>query len=187
MQNGARGRRVRTAIGLAVLALALHSSAAARVFLTVEEALDLAFPGCEIERRTVYLTAAELARASELAGLPIAGALVHPYAARCAGEPGGTAYFDSHLVRTLPETLMVVVDPAGKVRRLEVLAFAEPPEYLPREAWYGQFLDQPLSQELALRRRIHAVSGATLTVRATTEAVRRVLAIHRALAEAGRP
>ena len=107
--------------------------------------------------------------------------------ARCAGEAGGTAYFDAHRVRTLPETLMVAVDPEGRVRRLEILSFAEPPEYIPREAWYGQFTGQPLSQDLALKRRIRATTGATLTARATTDAVRRVLAIHRVLSEGRRP
>jgi hypothetical protein len=173
-----RARCLLVALGLTVV-----PAASARVFLSVEEALALAFPGCEVERRTAYLTAAQLARARELAGLPIESALVHAYAARCGGEPGGTAYFDAHRVRTLPETLMVVVNPEGRVRRLEVLSFTEPPEYLPRAAWYEQFSGQPLSEELSLKRRIHAVTGATLTARATTDAVRRVLALHQVLAE----
>jgi hypothetical protein len=161
--------------------------ASARVFLTVDEALALAFPGCEVERQTAFLTEEQLGRARALAGVEVASALVHSYVARCGGEAGGTAYFDAHRVRTLPETLMVVVDREGRVRRLEILAFAEPPEYLPRVAWYEQFLGETLSEELALKGRIHAVTGATLTARATTEAVRRVLAIHRVLAEAKAP
>jgi hypothetical protein len=181
MARGTGGGGLLRAIVLTALGLAVSAPAAARVLLSVEEALELAFPGCEVERRTVFLTEAELARARELSGEAVESALVHPYEARCAGEAGGTAYFDSHVVRTLPETLMVVVDPEGRVRRLEVLTFAEPPEYLPREAWYEQFLGQPLSEDLAIRRRIRAVAGATLTARATAEAVRRVLAIHQAL------
>ena len=104
-----------------------------------------------------------------------------PYHATRNGKDAGTAYFDSHVVRTLPETLMVVVDPQGKVTRVEVLAFAEPEDYLPPGAWYGQFLGQGLSDDLALGHRIRSVTGASLTARATTEAVRRVLAIHQVL------
>lgn len=173
---------------LVVLALGLGSALApgpapAKVFLTVDEALALAFPDCEIERRNVFLSDEQMARARELAGVEIAGALVRPYVARCDGKDAGTAYFDTHRVRTLPETLMVVVDPEGQVRRIEILAFREPEEYIPREIWYRQFDDQALDDELDLKREIRGVTGATLTARVTTDAVRRVLALHRVIQE----
>ena len=77
---------------------------------------------------------------------------------------------------------MVAVDPEGAVFRIEVLSFSEPEEYLPREHWYGQFQGRKLDDDLAISRGIRAVSGATLTARATTEAARRVLALHAVLA-----
>lgn len=162
--------------------------AAAKVFLGVEEALKLAFPGCRVERRTAYLTAEQLKRARELAAVEVPGALVSYYVAtRPDGKPAGTAYLDTHRVRTLPETLMVVVDPADRVARVEVLSFREPVEYLPRGPWYGQFAGRELGPELDLRRGIRPVTGATLTARATTAAVRRVLALHRVISGKAAP
>ena len=76
---------------------------------------------------------------------------------------------------------MILVDPAGSIARIEILSFAEPEEYLPRQAWYGQFPGRKLDDELSLRRGIRPVSGATLTARATTEAARRILATHQVL------
>src|SRR5258707_15097780 len=124
-------------VGLAALAAGPR---AAETFLSVDGPLRLAFQSCKVERRTVFLTPEQLAGARKLAGGEIKSALVNPYHATCAGKAAGTAYFDAHVVRTLPETLMVVVDPAGKVSRVEVLAFAEPEDYLPPGRWYGQFL-----------------------------------------------
>ena len=49
-------------------------------------------------------------------------------------------------------------------------------------AWYGQFPGKGLDADLDLKRGIHPVAGASLTARATTAAVRRVLALHRVLA-----
>ncbi|HVF61775.1 MAG TPA: FMN-binding protein [Thermoanaerobaculia bacterium] len=113
--------------------------------------------------------------------------LVHAYVATAGGKAGGkaagTAYFDTHRVRTLPETVMVVLDPSGKVRRVEVLSFNEPQDYLPGGGWYGQFAGRGLDERLALKRDIRPLTGATLTARATTGAVRRVLAVHRVLQE----
>lgn len=176
--------RRRILFALAPAALFFAPAATARVLLTVDEALALAFPDAAIERRTVFLDADQLARATELAGEAPKSAIVHPYEARRDGRVVATAYFDSHVVRTLSETVMVTVDPAGKVLRVEVLAFDEPPDYLPRAPWYRQFDGRALDDALALGRAIRPVSGATLTARATSAAVRRVLAVHRVLAEA---
>ena len=98
-----------------------------------------------------------------------------------------SALRDSHRVRTLPETVMVVLGADGTVRRVEVVTFREPLEYMPRRGWYEQYEGQKLDDDLALKRDIRPVTGATLTARATTEAVRRVLAIHAAVAEEGTP
>ncbi|KAB2956583.1 MAG: FMN-binding protein, partial [Thermoanaerobaculia bacterium] len=171
----------------AVALLAATAAAPARELVTVDEALALAFPGAAVERRTVFLTTGQRARAEQLAGAPPASAIVHPYEATRDGRRLGTAYFDTHLVRTLQETVMVVVDAQGQVARVEVLAFDEPPDYLPRAEWYRQFDGRALDAELDLRRAIRPVTGATLTARATADAVRRVLAVHLALAESAPP
>jgi Na+-translocating ferredoxin:NAD+ oxidoreductase RnfG subunit len=158
---------------------------AAKVFLTQEEALKLAFPGAAIAPRTAYLTEAQQKEARKLSGdeeLP--SALVTYYVATKDGRTTGRAYFDTHTVRTMPETIMVVVDPAGRVSRIEVLSFSEPEEYLPRPHWYEQFRGKPLDDELSMKRGVRAVTGATLTARATTDAARRVLALDRVLKEA---
>lgn len=159
--------------------------AAAKVFLTVDEALKLAFPGSQAERRTAYLTAEQVKRARALAGVELTSALVNYYVATRGGQPAGTAYFDTHRVRTLPETLMIVVDPQGKVGRIEVISFREPEEYMPRGAWYQQFLGKALGPDLQLKRDVRPVTGATLTARATTDAVRRVLALHQVISGGG--
>ena len=144
----------------------------------MDEALELAFPGCRVERETLYLTEEQLAAARERSGGTVESALVHPYVGWCDGGAAGVAYFDSHRVRTLPETLMVVVSPEGEVERIEILVFREPPDYIPRDAWYEQFDGRALDPDLELKRGIRPVTGATLTARATTDAVRRILAFH---------
>jgi FMN-binding domain len=162
--------------------------AGAKVFLTQEEALKLAFPGAAIERRNAFLTPEQQKAARKLSGdeeLP--SALVSYYTGTKDGRLLGTAYFDTHIVRTMPETIMVVVGPAGAIARIEVLSFSEPEEYLPKAHWYEQFQGKPLDDELSMKRGIRAVTGATLTARATTEAARRVLALHEVLQKGGKP
>src|SRR5262249_44012804 len=94
------------------------------------------------------------------------------------GKLVGTAYFDRHRVRTLDETLMVVVDPSSKVTRVDILAFDEPEEYKPKAGWFSRFVGRGLDDEPALRRGVLGVTGATLASHAATDAVRGILAIH---------
>lgn len=176
-------------LALALL-LALAPAAgggAGRVFLTVDEALALAFPECSIERATEVLSEAEEARVERLAGGELDGRLVRPYRARKDGLLVGTAYFDAHKVRTKNEVLMLVVTPAERLARVEVLSFAEPPEYLPRASFYAQFAALRLDERLDLGRDVRGVAGATLSAEAATRAARRTLALHRVLAERPAP
>ena len=186
MRQGRRSRIVRLIAGTAAALAA--TAAGAKVYLTREEALGLVFPNASVERRTAYLTDAQRREAQKLSGeeKPPA-ALVTYYVASKEGKPIGVAYFDAHMVRTMAETVMVAVDPAGAILRIEVLSFDEPEEYRPRPAWYAQFQGKPLDDELAVKRGIRSVAGATLTARATTDAARRVLALHRVLETGAAP
>jgi len=156
---------------------------AGKVFLTVEEALALAFPECAIERRTEVLSESEGARVEELAGTELASRIVRPYVARKDGKLVGTAWFDAHRVRTKNEVLMLVVGPDQRLQRVEVLAFAEPLEYLPKASFYAQFRARRLERDLDLERDIRGVAGATLSAEAATRAARRTLALQRVLGE----
>ncbi|MFI5119721.1 MAG: FMN-binding protein [Thermoanaerobaculia bacterium] len=168
--------------------LLVSSTSFAKSYLTQEEALRLAFPkGAVVTRKTAVLTEADRAEVARRSGGAPPPGLVAYYVATVDGKDAGTAYFDTHVVRTLPETILVSVNPTGAIARIEVLSFSEPEEYLPREAWYGQFPGRTLSDELSEKKGVRPVTGATITVRVTVEATRRVLALHTFLKEKGLP
>ncbi len=145
--------------------------------ITREEALKIAFPDATIQSSVVFLSDQEKKLAEENSGVELPSALVARYVAVRGAEVVGRAYLDTHVVRTKKESLLIILEPDGKVKRVEVVAFLEPPEYQPNRKWYEQFDGKDLSKELQLTRQIHPVTGASLTAKATTEAVRRVLAI----------
>jgi hypothetical protein len=167
---------------LAALGLcAGYGQGSAQVFLTQDEALDLAFPApAAVERRSAFLGEDQLARARELAGsgVEVEQRVVSYYIGLRGSTPLGVAYFDAHTVRTVREIVMVVVDPAGAVERVEILSFLEPREYMASEPWIEQFYGRALTDDLAVDRGIVNLTGATLTSGALTAATRRVLALH---------
>lgn len=171
------------ALLLSLALLQAPRSTPGKVYLTPDEALALAFPGCVIERRTEYLDKREEERVEALARAELEGRVVRPYVATKDGKLVGTAYFDAHRVRTKNEVLMLVVAPDARLKRIEVLSFAEPLEYLPKPAFYAQFSGVKQGDELAVGRDVRGVAGATLSANATAGAVRRALAVHRVLGE----
>lgn len=163
-------------VGMAMTLLA--HSAQAKVFLAKDEALALAFPGAErIEDRVFILTDAQKAEVERRAHAPLETHLWTIYVGWKSDQVLGYAIIDSHTVRTLPETFMAVIDPKGTLRRVEVLAFHEPPEYLPTDRWVAQFAGRGLDDDLKLGAGVQGITGATLSAQAMTTGVRRVLAL----------
>jgi Na+-translocating ferredoxin:NAD+ oxidoreductase RnfG subunit len=159
----------------------LGASGASAQGLTQDEALRLAFPPpASVERRTAFLSDAQFDSARVLAGkgVEVGQRIVTYYVGRQADSAVGVAYFDSHRVRTLNEVVMVVVTPAGAIRQIEILRFAEPPEYKATEPWLAQFGGQPLDPRLSLKGGVANLTGATLTSNAVVACARRVLALH---------
>ena len=93
----------------------------------------------------------------------------------------GWALIDVRTVRTHAEAFMVVLSPEGSVRTVRMLAFHEPLDYLPPDRWYQQFENKTQAEPLRVGRDVHGITGATLSARATTDGVRRALAIHQVL------
>ena len=151
----------------------------ARVYVTVQQAIDSAFPKpAKAERRTLYLDDGQARRVAEASGAPVEARVFPYYVGERAARVIGYAYFDTHLVRTLPETILVLVAPDGTLRRIEILSFDEPEDYLPSTRWLQQFPGRSL-QDLGVRQGIRTLTGATLSSRAVVQAARRILALHR--------
>jgi len=173
----------------AVLGLVLGTLAAreagATVFLAKDEALAQAFPGAErVEDRVFILTDEQKTAVEKLAQAPLESQLWTIHVGWKAGEVQGYAVIDSHVVRTLPESVMVVLEPDGTLRRVEILAFHEPPEYLPTSRWVEQFKGRALTDDLKLGAGIQGITGATLSATAMTASVRRALALFTVLVKA---
>ncbi len=157
-------------------------TARAKVFHSQKEAIALAFPDAErIEDETFVLTAEQARQVEELARAPVETKLVRIWRGLRGEQIQGYALIDVHTVRTHPEAFLVVLSPQGSVRSVRVLAFHEPLDYLPAQRWYQQFDGKTLGDALRVGGDVHGIVGATLSAQATTQGVRRALALYRVL------
>ena len=141
------------------------------------EALAAVFPGAEVEMERIFLTDEQAERIEELSREEVAGRLYVRFIATARGDVVGRSYADTHIVRTKRETLLISLEPDGGVRRIDVTAFIEPPEYQPAERWLRQYEGMRAGDDVNLGRAIRPILGATLTSRAVNSAVRRIQAM----------
>ena len=136
--NAAHGARfARHTLGASMAMLIAATTTAADI--TRDEALALAFPGATIRAERLFMTAEQQKRAAATGGVEVSSALVARYLATKDGQAMGRAYVDTSTVRTKKETLLISLDPAGRVKRIDVTAFLEPAEYHAPEAWLRQY------------------------------------------------
>jgi hypothetical protein len=150
----------------------------AEVFHSRQAALELAFPGAErVEAVDVVLSPGQAEEIRRVSGVRPASRLATAYVGWSGSRPLGWAFLDTHDVRTLPETVLLVVAPTGRLSQVRLLAFHEPPEYRPGPDWLARLAGARLDDELKLGHGVDGISGATLSAQAVAAAARRVLAV----------
>lgn len=156
--------------------------ASAEVFYAQDEAMEIAFPEADsIETRTFVIEEEELVEIERRARVAIDSKLFTFFVGIKDNEVMGYAAIDSNNVRTYPQTFMVVLDPNGQVETTLILAFHEPPEYLPSEHWLEQMDGKDLESPIRPGDDIAGILGSTLSVRAISSGVRKILALHEVL------
>jgi hypothetical protein len=169
------------------LALAALHPAFGQSLLSREDALREYFPPPQVvEKRTLFLTEDQVKAIESRARARVDSRLLTYYAARDSGRITGYAIVETRIVRTLPQTFMVVVSGDGTLRGVELLAFSEPEDYRPPERWLDTFTGRSLTDDLWLKRGVRNIIGATITAESITSGVREVLATVEATLLGGR-
>ena len=83
----------------------------------------------------------------------------------------------SHRVRTKKETVLITMNRDCQVLDVEIIAFYEPPEYIPPEKWLKLFRNLSPEKLPYIKRNIPNVTGATLSSRVITDSVRQGIGI----------
>jgi hypothetical protein len=141
----------------AVLALSVTTAAHAVQYLTLEQAQRQAFPGA-----TGF-------------------AVVQPdriWRAETGGRVLGYFIFDRVIGKHLYIDYAVALDPSGRIRQVDILAYRE--SYggeIRSPSWLAQFVGKTTGSPLQVGNDIRNISGATLSSHHVTEGVKRIISI----------
>lgn len=153
-------------------------AAQSKVFMKRDEALELAFPGADrIEKREIFLTEKQAREIESLSKSKLTARLYIVYEGFNGDKSLGYAIIDTHNLRTKTETVMFVINPDGTLRQAEILAFFEPPEYMPGKNWIALFYGKNIRDPLKPGKDIPNITGATITSSSLAQTIRQVLAI----------
>ncbi len=172
--------RWKTLILFAVVAFVTPTSpAGGTVYLTKKQALEIAFPQVEtIETEKLSLTPKQRKRMADRTRASVRFATIRAHIGLRGGRPVGYAFIHNVKGKSRPITFMVVINPAGKIDRVEVLAFRESHGYEIRyPAFRKQFVGKGVEDPIRHRRDILNISGATISCRAIADGVRMLLAL----------
>ncbi len=165
------------AVKVIIMVLASLTFAYSKVDIT--KYIRFYYPDSVIEIKNIILSKEQVKRASKIGRVRIRSRLVSFYLIKDKeGKLIAYAYIDTHKVRTKLETVLYIINKRGELEVAEVIAFQEPPEYKADERWLNIFKGKSIEKDrLNLRRDIPNITGATLTARAITRSIRKVLAL----------
>jgi Na+-translocating ferredoxin:NAD+ oxidoreductase RnfG subunit len=162
------------------------------VYLTREEALRRLFPQAEeFQESPVNLAPAQKERVETILEKKLKEETYPFWIAKKGGTPIGYAVLLDVIGKERPITFMIAVGPERRVTGVEVLIYRESQGSEIRSGRFiRQFIDKTLSAPLKIGQDVDAISGASLSSRATTYAVKKALALVEAVygkASAGSP
>ncbi len=151
-----------------------------QVFLTKKEALDLAFPGAdEILKKKYWLKDEHREAIGKLCQQKIDDRRITYYIGKKAGNIMGYMVIDHRIGKNYPITYMVVINPDGTVRDVEIMVYREPHGWEVRfETFMRQFFGKNVDSDF---NDITSITGATLSVNSMRASVYKAVSAFKVL------
>ncbi len=131
-----------------------------------------------IQKKRLMLSKDELLKIKKMAKLPVKSKLYRYYEVKKDDKTIAYAILIAQKVRTKKATILYFIKDE-KVKFIEILAFLEPHEYIPKDSWIQQFKDKNILEPFKVGKDIPTISGATLSAKTITDSARLAIALYR--------
>jgi electron transport complex protein RnfG len=130
-----------------------------------------------VTKKNTLLNKKQAAAVSKRAKLKLETKIYRIYTASVGDKAVGYGVLITRKVRQKDAAVLYMITPAGKISAIEIIAFNEPPEYMPQSAYLEQFKGKDGGDVLRVGKDIPTISGATLSARNVTDGSRLALAV----------
>ena len=160
--------------------LLLVSSVNAQLLLSPYDALKMNFNDkIKIEKKSILLSKAQAEVVQKSAEVKLSTKIYKTFKVTQDEKLLGYGILVIQKVRTKNSAVLSIVTPDGTLKAIEIIAFNEPPEYIPSAIWTESFKEKKLDETLKLGKDIANISGATFSARSATDASRIALALYK--------
>jgi hypothetical protein len=157
----------------------LSQSSVAKANTSVESVIKSSFTGVStIDPKQIILTKKQFSQVKSSAKAAVRTKIYRYYDIKSDTKRLGYAVLIVRKVRAKKATVLYAFDNSGTLRFTEIMAFGEPPEYIPSKTWMSQLQNQDKSTTLTVGKDIPTISGSTLSARSITEGARVARAIY---------
>ena len=157
----------------------LSQSSVAKTKSSVDDVIRSSFTGVStIEPKRIILTNKQFSQVQSRAKAAVRTKIYRYYDIKSGTKRVGYAVLISRKVRAKKATVLYAFDNSGRLKFTEIMAFGEPPEYIPSKTWMSQLQNRDHTAILTVDKDIPTISGATLSARSITEGARVARAIY---------
>lgn len=162
-----------------LLGVAMTSGALAKSKVSVNEVIESSFSSVtKVEPKALILTQSQFKKVRSSAKTAMDTKVYRYYNIFSKAKKLGTAVLITRKVRSKKATVLYAFDSKGTLRFSEIMAFGEPPEFIPSKIWMSQLQNQKPTAKLTVGKDIPTISGATLSARTISEGARVARALY---------
>lgn len=158
-----------------VAVISVPALAAAKIYISTEQAQQAIFPGQKLTARPVFLTDEQKAKMTELSSVrePFKGERVW------RTDKGDWFIVDEVVGKHEMVKYALGINADGTIKQIEVMEYVESYGYEVGEAaWTQQFVGKTSASTLKLNQDIKNISGATLSAKHLTDGVKRLMVMY---------
>ena len=162
-----------------LLGILLSQGSVAKTKPSVDDVIKSSFTGVNtIDPKQIILTKKQFSQVQSSAKAAVRTKIYRYYDIKSKTKRLGYAVLISRKVRAKKATVLYAFDNCGTLKFTEIMAFGEPPEYIPSKTWMSQLQNKNISMKLTVGKDIPTISGSTLSARSITEGARVARAIY---------
>lgn len=161
-----------------LLTLLFIASLQAKLLINPFDALYAAYgKDAKITKKNVLLSVEKAATVYKQAKMKKGSKIFRTYSVTKDGKAVAYGVLISRVVRSKDAAVLYMISPDGIIDAIEVIAFNEPPEFIPAKNYVDQFKGKSSKDILRVGKDIPTVTGATMSARNVTDGARLALAV----------
>jgi len=131
----------------------------------------------KIKKKNILLNATKASYVEKKSKLKLKSKIFRTFQAFSNKELKAYAILVPRKVRSKNGVALYIFSPSKTLLSVEIVAFNEPHEFIPKKSWLKQFEGKKSAHELRVGKAISTISGATLSARSVTDGARVAAAV----------